>query len=310
MTSGVWRAAARDIGREKCEPLAPPARRACRQGVFFRPPAGGGGGPTPSAVGPGAASTRFERPEGLRMIPGSAPARLDPAFDDTTACVGRLEINAPRTRQATISGDRPITRSGASACAIAAARLAAAGAPRSLRAYIAHASAHFCCRGERPFPARRHASGSVSCRAPPAPGRARPSASWRRNVGSTAWRRCWVEDRPSSFFLRRAFSWSMPPFAKDRHRRSPGIAERRWCIRLCFRRARGLAHIADDRLPAFVHRHVLQRDLLLADAAVALNSPVKMSRFDQATSRVTATIRAAVSTSDAAMITKAIVSAA
>ncbi len=40
------------------------------------------------------------------------------------------------------------------------------------------------------------------------------------------------------------------------------------------------------------------------------NSPVKMSRFDQATSRVTATIRAAVSTSDAAMITKAIVSAA
>ncbi len=42
----------------------------------------------------------------------------------------------------------------------------------------------------------------------------------------------------------------------------------------------------------------------------SLNSPVKMSRFDQATSRVTATIRAAVSTSDAAMITKAIVSAA
>ena len=40
------------------------------------------------------------------------------------------------------------------------------------------------------------------------------------------------------------------------------------------------------------------------------NSPVKMSRFDHVASHVTATMSAAVSASDAAMITKAIVSAA
>ena len=34
--------------------------------------------------------------------------------------------------------------------------------------------------------------------------------------------------------------------------------------------ARGLGDIADDRLPAFFHRHVLHRDLLLAAAPVAL----------------------------------------
>ncbi len=40
------------------------------------------------------------------------------------------------------------------------------------------------------------------------------------------------------------------------------------------------------------------------------NSPVKMSQFDHVASHVTATMSAAVSASDAAMITKAIVSAA
>jgi hypothetical protein len=48
----------------------------------------------------------------------------------------------------------------------------------------------------------------------------------------------------------------------------------------------------------------------LPAVATALNSPVKMSRFGHVTSHVTATMSAAVSASDAAMITKTIVSAA
>ena len=47
-----------------------------------------------------------------------------------------------------------------------------------------------------------------------------------------------------------------------------------------------------------------------ADCKAAHISPVKMSRFDQAASPVTATVSAAVSASNAARITKAIVSAA
>ena len=180
-----------------------------------------------------------------------------------------LGFNAPRARQATISGDRRITRFVASTCAIAAARLAAAGVRRSLRAYIAHACAHFYCLGERPFPAHRHASGSVSSRAPPEPGRARLNASWRRNVGSTAWRWCWMEDRPASFFPRRASAGAgccSPRIVIAGRREWPSAGGEFAGAS----GARGLAHIADDRLPAFVHRHVLHRDLLLAASAVAL----------------------------------------
>ena len=56
---------------------------------------------------------------------------------------------------------------------------------------------------------------------------------------------------------------------------------------------------------------VIEKDFgRLSKGEIGLTSPVKMSQFDHVASHVTATMSAAVSASDAAMITKAIVSAA
>jgi hypothetical protein len=38
--------------------------------------------------------------------------------------------------------------------------------------------------------------------------------------------------------------------------------------------ARRRRHVADDRLPALAHRHVLHRDLLLTSSAVAFNASI------------------------------------
>lgn len=79
-----------------------------------------------------------------------------------------------------------ITRSLEGAAAIAASRPELVGVLQSLHAYTIHASARFYCRGERPIPAHRRASNTVSSRVRPQPRRVCPNASWPRTAGATA----------------------------------------------------------------------------------------------------------------------------
>jgi hypothetical protein len=61
----------------------------------------------------------------------------------------------------------------------------------------------FCYRVERPIPAHRRVSGNVFFHSPQETCRAYPSAFWLRNVGTITSDRCYADDRPSSFCLRR-----------------------------------------------------------------------------------------------------------
>jgi hypothetical protein len=98
---------------------------------------------------------------------------------------------------------RALTRCLESTAAIVATKSLVAGVPQWLRACRDRASAHSGCRAERLIPAHHHAFGNAFFRLPPETRRACPTAFWPHCARSTASGRYYVDDRPSSFRLRR-----------------------------------------------------------------------------------------------------------